>query len=338
MESEAKHSSDNRILYIFVPVFVVLLIIGSALLPSPRQPDAPLETYQYHIAIIGENTDDSFWNLLYRGVNKAAGEYGAIAEETGAGLSQRVTTEDAIKMAIYEDADGILLLPGSDEALEPLIDQAEDAGIPVISMERDLPDSRRSGFVGINAYFLGQQFGREILKRSGSDASTATILFPADRFDESSRQWFLQGLASAVPSEKITFRYETVESNGSSLNNSEDIIQKLLSEDNVPDILVTLDSMSTQSAFQLLTSRSMVSRVTLIGTGISSDILDEIENGGIKAVISTDPVQLGEESVRQLMTYQKYHMVSYYTEITPVLIDASNVQQYRKEFYDDSEK
>lgn len=60
MESEAKHSSDNRILYIFVPVFVVLLIIGSALLPSPRQPDAPLETYQYHIAIIGENTDDSF--------------------------------------------------------------------------------------------------------------------------------------------------------------------------------------------------------------------------------------------------------------------------------------
>ena len=305
MKHEPTQSANNRIFQIFIPVFAVLLVIGASLLPLKEQSGTEPETYPYHIAIIGENTDDSFWNLLYRGVNEAAGEYGAIAEETGAGLSQRVTTEDAIK---------------------------------IISMERDLPDSRRSGFVGINAYFLGQQFGREILKRSGSDASTATILFPADRFDESSRQWFLQGLASAVPSEKITFRYETVESNGSSLNNSEDIIQKLLSEDNVPDILVTLDSMSTQSAFQLLTSRSMVSRVTLIGTGISSDILDEIENGGIKAVISTDPVQLGEESVRQLMTYQKYHMVSYYTEITPVLIDASNVQQYRKEFYDDSEK
>ena len=338
MKSEAKHSSDNRILYVFAAVFLVLLIIGSTLLPSQNQADTQLETYAYHIAIIGENTDDSFWNLLYRGVNKAAGEYGAIAEETGAGLSQRVSTEDAMKMAIYEDADGILLLPGSDEALEPLIDQAEDAGIPVISMERDLPDSQRSGFVGINAYFLGQQFGQEILKRSDADTKTATILFPADRFDESSRQWFLQGLASAVPSNQITFRYETVESAGSALNNSEDIIQRLLNEDDVTDVLITLDSMSTQSAFQLLTSRSMVGQVTLIGTGISRDILDEIENGGIKAVISTDPVQLGEESVRQLMTYQKYHMVSYYTEITPVLIDASNVQQYRKEFYDDSEK
>ena len=106
-------------------------MIGASLLPLKEQSGTEPETYPYHIAIIGENTDDSFWNLLYRGVNKAAGEYGAIAEETGAGLSQRVTTEDAIKMAIYEDADGILLLPGSDEALEPLIDQAEDAGIPV---------------------------------------------------------------------------------------------------------------------------------------------------------------------------------------------------------------
>ena len=335
MKHEQTQSSGNRVFQIFIPVFVSLLIIGSALLPMQEHSDEPLETYSYHIAIIGENTDDAFWNLLSRGVNNSAKQYGAIAEETGAGLSQRLSVEDALKMAIYEDADGILILPGSDESMTPLVDQAIDAGIPVISMERDLPDSRRSGFVGINAYFLGQQFGREILKRSTNNTRTATILFPEDRFDESSRQWFLQGLSSAVPSQQITFRYETVESAGSALNNAEDIIQRLLNSNEIPDVLVTLDSISTQSAFHLLTSRSMVGNVKLIGTGISKDILDEIENGGIDAVISTDPIQLGEEGVRQLMTYQNYHMVSYYTEITPILIDASNVQQYRKEFYDE---
>jgi ABC-type sugar transport system substrate-binding protein len=337
MKKEENSTRPSGGLYVFWTVVLAVMVgIGWALLPRDTAAAEEENVYTYHLAVIGGDADQPFWQLLTASISETAKDYDALAEETGSALNHRLSMEDAQRMAIYEDVDGILILPGNGEEVGQLIDEAEARGIPVITMERDVPDSQRRGFVGINDYFLGQQYGREILKRIGEGEQDVCVLFPDDRFDETSQEWFRLGLASTIRSESISFTYETVVSDASSLNDAEDIIQGLLEGEDTPDILITLDSVSTQSAFQLLTTHGMVDSVCLIGTGISSEILDGVENGGIAAVITTDPTELGRRSVEQLMTYETYHMTSYYTEVSPVLIDSSNVQQYRREFYDDS--
>ena len=42
-------------------------------------------------------------------------------------------------------------------------------------------------------------------------------------------------------------------------------------------------------------------------------------------------------SIDALMTYKKYHMVSYYTEVDTMLVDWASVAEYRREHEDGEE-
>ncbi len=49
------------------------------------------------------------------------------------------------------------------------------------------------------------------------------------------------------------------------------------------------------------------------------------------STITIDPEAMGRMGVDALMTYKRYHMVSYYTEVGVMLVDRDSVAQYRKE-------
>ena len=95
-------------------------------------------SYAYHIAIISDETDSSFWKDVYQGAVEAGERYGAYVEQTGDGLVNQLSMEDAIDIAIYENVDGILLRPAEGEKIQKMIDKACNHGIPVITMQKDV--------------------------------------------------------------------------------------------------------------------------------------------------------------------------------------------------------
>lgn len=192
-------------------------------------------------------TDTSFWESVYEGAVEAGAEYGAYVEQVGDGLADRFSMEDAINIAIYEHVDGILLKAAEEEKTRQLIDKACSRGIPVITMQKDVPDSRRQGFVGINDYFLGQKYGKRVLKIAGDDTRLVTVLFPGASFNETSRKWFRLGLSNTVGQDKIWLDYKIIRDD-KGLNNAEDVIHDM-AEGNMqqPDIIICLDEVITQS-------------------------------------------------------------------------------------------
>ena len=130
-----------------------------------QKSQADYSTYEYHIAVISDETDTSFWADVYRGAVEAGAGYGAYVEQIGDGLAEPFSMEDAINIAIYEHVDGILLRAAEGEKIRQMIDKAWSHQIPVITMQKDVPSSRRQGFVGINDYFLGQEYGKRVLKK-----------------------------------------------------------------------------------------------------------------------------------------------------------------------------
>lgn len=46
---------------------------------------------------------------------------------------------------------------------------------------------------------------------------------------------------------------------------------------------------------------------------------------------------MGRMSMDALMTYRRYHMVSYYTEVDTMLVDRASAPQYRREHRDEED-
>lgn len=307
------------------------------LLKNNAVAEADYSSYKYHFAIISDETDNSFWEDVYKGAVEAGAEYGAYVEQIDEGLVDRFSMEDAINVAIYEGVDGILLRPTEGRVSEEMIDKAYSQGIPVITMQKDVPDSRRQGFVGINDYFLGQEYGKRVLKLAGEDTRLVTVLFPGARFNQTSRNWFRQGLQNTVQQEQIRFDFRIIRDD-KGLNNAEDVIHNI-AEGTVaqPDLIICLDEVITQSTCQMIYDRGLSDKIKVIGSYVSDSILEGIEKGYIDSTITIDAEAMGRMSVDALMTYKKYHMVSYYTEVDTMLIDRTMAADYRREERDERE-
>lgn len=134
-----------------------------------------------------------------------------------------------------------------------------------------------------------------------------------------------------MPSEQIRFDFQIIW-NDRGLNNAEDVIHEI-AEGNTeqPDVIICLDEIITQSASRMLRDRNLTDEIRLIGSYVSEDILRGIEEERIDSTITIDPVAMGRMSMDALMTYKKYHMVSYYTEVDTMLIDRNSASRYRRE-------
>lgn len=334
MESERnKWASCSKKIWMAAGILVVASVIAMLaayflILKNNAAGESDYSSYQYHIAIISDETDNSFWEDVYEGAVNAGAEYGAYVEQVDEGLVDRFSMEDAINVAIYEGVDGILLRPAEGRMSEVMIDKAYRHGIPVITMQKDVPGSKRQGFVGINDYFLGQEYGKRVLKIAEEDTRLVTVLFPGASFNETSRNWFRQGLSNTVQQEQIRFDYRIIRDD-KGLNNAEDVLHDI-AEGTVkqPDIIICLDEVITQSTCQLLRDTGLSERIKVIGSYASDYILKEIEEGYIDSTITIDPEAMGRMSIDALMTYKKYHLVSYYTEVDTMLIDKELAARY----------
>lgn len=343
MESERnKWASCSKKIWMAAGILVVASVIAMLaayflILKNNAAGESDYSSYQYHIAIISDETDNSFWEDVYEGAVNAGAEYGAYVEQVDEGLVDRFSMEDAINVAIYEGVDGILLRPAEGRMSEVMIDKAYRHGIPIITMQKDVPGSKRQGFVGINDYFLGQEYGKRVLKIAEEDTRLVTVLFPGASFNETSRNWFRQGLSNTVQQEQIRFDYRIIRDD-KGLNNAEDVLHDI-AEGTVkqPDIIICLDEVITQSTCQLLRDTGLSERIKVIGSYASDYILKEIEEGYIDSTITIDPEAMGRMSIDALMTYKKYHLVSYYTEVDTMLIDKELAARYGRGDMDEKE-
>lgn len=63
----------------------------------------------------------------------------------------------------------------SEEVISPLIDQAVEAGIPVVTFDSDAPNSKRSVYVRTDNSFFGKQIAK-VLKQLQPDGGTFGVI------------------------------------------------------------------------------------------------------------------------------------------------------------------
>lgn len=84
----------------------------------------------------------------------------------------------AFEQAIAEEPDGIITF-GQEETLAAVINKAEAAGIPVVTVDGDVSSSNRTSFVGTGSFDAGKMGGAKLAEAIGGEGKVAIMTQPS---------------------------------------------------------------------------------------------------------------------------------------------------------------
>ena len=118
---------------------------------------------QYYL--IAANIGLSYWKTADAGLQAAAAQYGVKAEMRGPNSLDAKAEADEFDAMIARKPAGILVSAADPKLMQPEIDKALTAGIPVITIDSDAPDSQRLYFVGTNNLQAGRLGGQRLVQK-----------------------------------------------------------------------------------------------------------------------------------------------------------------------------
>ena len=289
------------------------------------------EVYEKHYAFIAGNREQDFWNEVYAGALKKGKEQSVYVERFGNKLFSDYSKDELMRMAIDAAVDGIILEGDGEAKTRELVNEAVNKGIPVITVLKDSNNSIRQCFVGINSYNLGQEYGKQVLKLQNPDIKRIYVLVDENSAD-SSQNIILLGIRETI--EKTLGKNHGMEIKAVVVNNEDDFSPEetirdiIMDSENVPDVMICLNSTYTSCAYQAVVDHNKVGKINIIGYYDSENILSAIEKGIIYSSISVDTEQMGSLCVEALEEYSLTGHVSEYLPVDTKLITSANVSEY----------
>ncbi|MDO4339580.1 MAG: sugar ABC transporter substrate-binding protein [Eubacteriales bacterium] len=287
------------------------------------------QVYQYQYEMIVDSRNITFWQAVYEIAREEALSHGAVLKLNGTDWGQDYDKVDFMDMSIAAKVDGIILEYSGEEGLEEKIDEAVEKGIPVVTVVNDAPKSLRQSFVGINDYQLGLAYGEQVAKLV--DSNTRRVLVLLNREKELEQNQIYAEINRAVVDKaggrgKIKIQAQNLISK-SQFDVEEAIRTIFQSPEGPPEILVCLDEVTTECAYQAMIDFNMVGEVNIVGYYISKTITDAIENGLIPVTIQMDAAQVGTYSIEALTEYWEVGRANSYYNVDLNIVTKENVVQ-----------
>lgn len=290
--------------------------VGSAEADTGAEETANGEnTYQY--TFVSPLVSHEYWIDVEEGIQAGAKEQGvdvAVLGDTKVDVDAMVKYIDT---AIASKVDGIITMALSPAAIGPAIDRAVDAGIPVVLVDTDAPESKRAAYVGTSNYDAGYEAGK---------AKIGIIRGTIGQETDNDR---IKGFEDAIKDEP-DMEILTTEACNSDMLTGTQKAQDMLKA--YPEMTAIFGSEGTGAvaAGKVLEEQGLSGTITVIGWDDTDECLDFIRTGVVKGTIVQKPDFMGRKAV-ELLT-----RINNGEELTETVIDsgvtfvtAENVDTYK---------
>lgn len=129
------------------------------------------EDLYFEISAIGAN---SYFYDHKMGLKRAGEDFGVKTQYKGPPDWNMTAMIQAIELAVVRKPAGIMVV-GFEESLNDAVNKAVDAGIPVVTLDSDLPNSKRIAFVGTGNYDAGFRGGLKLAELVGEKGKVAIL-------------------------------------------------------------------------------------------------------------------------------------------------------------------
>jgi ribose transport system substrate-binding protein len=255
---------------------------------------------QYYL--IATNTAVPYWKSAAAGFAAAGAEYGVSVDTRGpAGLNPQAEVDEFKAMVARKPA-GILVSVANSKLLVPEIDAAIAAGIPVITMDSDSPESKRLYFIGTNNLEAGRLGGRRVASQLNGKGNVVFFTNPGQpNLDERLKGY--QDIFATYPGIKVVEVFDIKADAGTALDQAGVYLAR--TGPAKIDGFICLDSRSGSNVAEAFKRRSITGRV-LIAMDVDTDTLQLVGDGTIDSTISQKPYTMAFLGLKALDDIHHY--------------------------------
>jgi simple sugar transport system substrate-binding protein len=262
---------------------------------------------------------------IRQGVDKAAQDLGIDAPLIGpAGGSASDQVAELQTLITQQKIDALAVSSASNDALKPVIAQAYNAGIPIISFNTDNPGSKEMAFVGQDLVASGQSEAQQLVKLLNGKKGKVVVFsvdtgggWSHDRFNG-----FQAGISSATGIQVIG-----PVNTGNEPSQAYNVVQNTMTANSDAIALVSLDCCSLDAAAKWVQQSHMGGKVTVVGFDLLPQTVSYIQSGVIQATISQNPFQQGYQSVKLLYDFLTTNAPLHNINTGALLVTEANLKE-----------
>ena len=242
---------------------------------------------------VASNINLPYWQEARAGFKDAARTLGVKAEFTGPGTYAADEEIKAFQEAVRSHPSGILVAPVRALLFREAIDDAVQAGVPVICVDSDSPESRRVLFIGTDNFRVGVEGGNRIARLLGDRGHVVLITILA-QLNVNERLRGVQETLKQHPEIEIT---EVIDDKGDPAQAEAQVSSLLKSQERIDGILC-LEASGGSGAAQAVQQLNM--KIPIVAMDKNPDTLDWIKKGVISATIAQKPYTMTYYGLRFL--------------------------------------
>jgi ribose transport system substrate-binding protein len=290
--------------------------------------------------LIADNIQVPYWQTAGAGFAQAAKDLKVRSEFLGPDTFDPQAEQAAFQKAVQQKPTGILISVADAKLIKPDIDKAIAAGIPVITMDSDAPDSKRLFFIGTNNYDAGLSGGRRLAKELGGKGNVIFFSMPEQANLQERLRGYRDGL-EPTPGVKVGRVVDIKGDPRIAFDNATEIVGK---ERDKVDAFVCLEAQAGKEIATVLSNNNVKNKV-VIAMDTDPDTLEWIRKGVIAATISQKPYSMAYVGV-MMLDHLYHHKLSKldndwatnsfapipaFVDTGSSLIDKSNVDAFLQE-------
>jgi ribose transport system substrate-binding protein len=245
--------------------------------------------------LISANSSIPYWQTAASGFKQAAAQYKVTAKVVGPEGYDPQAELAELHSAIAAKPAGILISVADAAVLQPEIDAAVNAGIPVITMDSDAAGSRRLYFIGTNNLEAGRLGGRRVLEKLGGKGNVVVFTI-AGQPNTDERLKGLKDVFATRPDVKIVNVIDIKGDVRVAFDKTQELMA--LTGSQKIDAFVCLESASGKLVADAV-KRGGGGRV-LVAWDVNQDTLDGIKDGTIDSTVAQKPFTMGYIGLKAL--------------------------------------
>lgn len=262
---------------------------------------------KYRIAVIPKGTAQSYWQTVKAGAEKAAGEENAAIIFQGPTEETDITGQKNILEAqIVNHVDAIVMAACNATALAPEVKKAQDAGIPVVTIDSGIEPDTSVKFIATDNKKGGAAAADEmntLLGPAGGNVGLLPFIQGAGSSDDR-ENGFKAELAKYPQLHLVATEYsESDPSKG-----QEKVNAMLIAHPDMKAIFAANQGGAVGAA-QAIKQKGLAGKVKLVAYDAGDEEITALKDGIIQALVVQRPFVMGYEGVKTAIGAIKSHQV-----------------------------
>ncbi len=234
---------------------------------------------------------------------------------------------EIMRTMIAQGVDGIAIAPTDAERLRPLVNRAVESGIPTITFESDIPESRRISFLGTDNFRAGEHLAHVVARVLDYHGE---ILVTAGVSSQTAVNQRLQGIESALDRFYPHIRILSARSGEGDPLLTRSVIEEQLREFPRADALVTIDATAGPTAIAIWKAMGWTSEERgLVTFDDTVESIEGLRHGVVSAVVTQTQWNWGPLIVGRLLDIIAGETVPNYLDTGTIELTPQNVGMYR---------